>query len=76
MNFKNIVKNVGGFVVDTAKSEYQHQVSDYEKYGSIFANMSDEQLQKRFDRGNWHGQGELRAFKEEIDARGIHLKKY
>lgn len=75
MDFKKFVKSAAGFVVDSAKDSIQGQVRDYEKYSVKYSQMSDEQLQRRFDKGGWHSQAEMKAFKEEIDARGIHLKK-
>lgn len=50
MDFKKFAKSAAGFVVDSAKDSIQTQARDYEKYSVKYSQMSDEQLQRRFDK--------------------------
>lgn len=80
MDFKKLMKgassvamSTAGYMVKEAQKKSQKEAEDYEKYSIRFSRMSDDQLRARYIKKNWSGMGEVRAFKDEIDQRGLTL---
>lgn len=80
MDFKKLAKGAANVAMGTARyvsnevqKTAQKDAEDYEKYSQRFSRMSDDELRARYARKNWSGRGEIKAFKDELDYRGISL---
>lgn len=69
----SVAKSAAGYVANEVQKTAQKDAEDYEKYSIRFSRMSDDQLRARYIKKNWSGMGEVRAFKDEIDQRGLTL---
>lgn len=69
----SVAKSAAGYVANEVQKTAQKDAEDYEKYSQRYSRMSDDELRARYARKKWSGTGEIKAFKDELDYRGISL---